>query len=169
MYTISTFTKFDIDNLKATSTTLLTYISNLTNPSTLNTNNLNVSGTARFHNVTTINSSLNVSGITTLNNVNIQGNLDVKGTTTIIDTVINNTSMNSLSVLVNIVQNAIWNDGVNYALNVSGYSMFGGVQINGQDTNNIYKRVGDLIIASPIIASLVCTPSSLVIIVGILG
>ncbi len=27
--------------------------------------------------------------------------------------------------------------------------MFGGVQINGQDTNNIYKRVGDLTIASP--------------------
>jgi hypothetical protein len=26
--------------------------------------------------------------------------------------------------------------------------MFGGIQINGQDTNNIYKRVGDLTIAS---------------------
>ena len=27
--------------------------------------------------------------------------------------------------------------------------MFGGVQINGQDANNIYERVGDLTIASP--------------------
>ncbi len=34
--------------------------------------------------------------------------------------------------LVNIVNNGTWNDGVNYSLNVSGYSMFGGIQINGQ-------------------------------------
>jgi hypothetical protein len=39
--------------------------------------------------------------------------------------------------------------GLINTLNVSGYSMFEGVQINGQDTNNIYKRVGDLTIASP--------------------
>ena len=50
----------------------------------------------------------------------------------------------SYGILVNIVNNGTWNDGVNYALNVTGYSMFGGIQINGQDTNNIYKRVGDL-------------------------
>ena len=56
---------------------------------------------------------------------------------------------------MNIVNNAVWNDGVNYALNVSGYSMFGGIQINGQDTNNIYKRVGDLTIASPSTSSIV--------------
>ncbi len=43
-------------------------------------------------------SSLNVSGQSTLNNVNIQGNLNVNGTTTIIDTVINNTTFNSFSV-----------------------------------------------------------------------
>jgi hypothetical protein len=36
--------------------------------------------------------------------------------------------------------------GLNYTLNVSGYSMFGGIQINGQDTINIYKREGDLTI-----------------------
>jgi len=41
---------------------------------------------------------LNVSGSTNLNNVSIKGNLNVLGTTTIIDTVINNTSFNSLSV-----------------------------------------------------------------------
>ena len=57
---------------------------------------------------------------------------------------------------MNIVNNAIWNDGVNYALNVSGYSMFGGVQINGQDSNHhIYKRVGDLTIASPSIHNII--------------
>ncbi len=44
----------------------------------------------------------------------------------------------SASNSVNLVQNLGWNDGVSYALNLSGYSMFGGVQINGQDTNNIY-------------------------------
>jgi len=187
-----------------------------------------VSGTTILNNITTINSSLNVSGLTTLNIVNIQGNLNVSGTTTIIDTVINNTSFNSLSVsgpsiyysniscnsslnvsgttrlnnvtcnsslnvsgttilnnfttinaplyintnqytslsalsinsistgvLVNIIQNLGWNDGVNYALNVTGYSMFGGIQINGQDTNNIYKRVGDLTIASPLSNSII--------------
>jgi hypothetical protein len=53
------------------------------------------------------------------------------------------------------VQNLGWNDGVNYALNVSGYSIFGGVQINGQDTDYIYKRVGDLTIASPSLSSII--------------
>ena len=43
-------------------------------------------------------SSLNVSGQSTLNNLNVMGNLNVNGTTTIIDTVINNTSFNSFSV-----------------------------------------------------------------------
>ena len=33
--------------------------------------------------------------------------------------------------------------------------MFGGIQINGQDTNNIYKRVGDLTIASPSLSSII--------------
>jgi hypothetical protein len=56
--------------------------------------------------------------------------------------------------LVNIVQKAVWNDGVNYALNVSGYSMFGGIQMNGQDSNNIYKRVGDLTISSHSLSSI---------------
>ena len=46
----------------------------------------------------TLLSSFNVSGQSTLNNVNIQGNLNVNGTTAVIDTVIKNTSMNSLSV-----------------------------------------------------------------------
>ncbi len=66
----------------------------------------------------------------------------------------------SLSVLVNIVNNAIWADGVNYALNVSGYSMFGGIQINGQDTNHIHKRVGDLTIASPSTNSIILKTNS---------
>ncbi len=54
------------------------------------------------HNDSTSSSSLNVSGQSTLDHVNklILGNLNVNGTTIIIDTVINNhdTSMNSLSV-----------------------------------------------------------------------
>ncbi len=34
--------------------------------------------------------------------------------------------------------------------------MFGGVQINGQDTNNIYKRVGDLtMIESPSLSGII--------------
>jgi hypothetical protein len=33
--------------------------------------------------------------------------------------------------------------------------MFGGVQINGQDSNNIYKRAGDLTIASPSIHNII--------------
>ena len=127
----------------------------------------------------TILSSLNVSGLTTLSNVtNILGTLNVSGnallhnfitmnsplyintnqTTTISALSVNSTSV---SVLVNIVQNAIWNDGVNYALNVSGYSMFGGVQINGQDSNHhIYKRVGDLTIASPSTHSIILKTNS---------
>ncbi len=127
----------------------------------------------------TILSSLNVSGLTTLsNNTNILGTLNVSGNTllhnfitmnsplyinTNQETTISALSVNStsVSVLVNIVQNAIWNDGVNYALNVSGYSMFGGVQINGQDSNHhIYKRVGDLTIASPSTHSIILKTNS---------
>ena len=55
----------------------------------------------------------------------------------------------SLGILVNIIQNYTWVDGVNYALNLAGYSNFGGIQKNGQDTKYIHKRVGDLTVASP--------------------
>jgi hypothetical protein len=41
--------------------------------------------------------------------------------------------------VVNIIQNYTWIDGLNYALNVTGYSNSGGIQINVQDTNNIKK------------------------------
>ncbi len=44
----------------------------------------------------------------------------------------------SAGILVNIKQNYGWIDNLYYALNVDGYSNFGGVQINGQDKNNIY-------------------------------
>jgi hypothetical protein len=152
---LSTYSKLNIDNLNATSTTLLSYINNLTNPSTLTTNNLNVSGTTKLNNSTTLLSSLNVSGTTKLNNfttINSSLYINTNQATTTSALSINSTSS---SVLVNIVQNAVWNDGVNYALNVSGYSIFGGVQINGQDTNNIYKRIGDLTIASPSTSSII--------------
>ena len=58
--------------------------------------------------------------------------------------------------MVNIVNNSTWNDGVNYALNVTGYSMFGGVQINGEDPKyNIYKRIGDLSISTASLSSII--------------
>jgi hypothetical protein len=49
-----------------------------------------------------------------------------------------------------VIKNGTWSDGVNYASNVSGYSLFEGF---GQDTNNIYKRVEDLSIAAPSLSS----------------
>jgi hypothetical protein len=106
------------------------------------------------------NSTLNVSGNTILRNfttINSPLYINTNQTTTISALSVNCTS---LSILVNIVNNAIWNDGVNYALNVSGYSMFGGIQINGQDTNNIYKRVGNLTIASPSTDSIILKTNS---------
>jgi len=60
-----------------------TSISNLNNKT--NFTNLLVSGAS------TLLSSFNVSGPTNLNNLSVNGNLNVYGTTTIIDTVINNT------------------------------------------------------------------------------
>ncbi len=53
----------------------------------------------------------------------------------------------SAGILVNIKQNYGWIDNLNFALNVVGYSNFGGIQINGQDSNHIYKRIGDLTLA----------------------
>ncbi len=60
-----------------------------------------------------------------------------------------NVDSSSLGIMVNIIRIYAWIDGLKYALNVTGYSNFGGIQINSQDTNNIFKRVGDLTIASP--------------------
>jgi hypothetical protein len=38
--------------------------------------------------------------------------------------------------------------------------MFGGIQINGQDSNNIYKRIGDLTIASHSLSSIIFKTNS---------
>ncbi len=68
---------------------------------------------------------MNVSGITTLNNfttINAPLYINTNQLTTTSSLSVSSTST---SVLVNIVQNLGWNN-VNYALNVSGYSMFGG-------------------------------------------
>ena len=116
---------------------------------------LEIGGTTIINGATSINNTLTISGNTILNNfttINSPLYINTSQSTTISALNINCTSV---GVLVNIVQNLGWNDGVNYALNVSGYSMFGGVQINGQDSNNIYKRVGDLTIASPSINSII--------------
>ncbi len=86
-----------MNNLNLTSTSLLSSISNLQATSTTlfyktNSSNIRISGNS------TLLSSLNISDSTNLNNVFVRDNLNVGGTTTIIDTVINNTSFNSLSV-----------------------------------------------------------------------
>ena len=125
---------------------------------TANLNNLSTNSTLNISNLQATSTSLlnktNFSNILVSNASTINSSLyiNTNQTTTISALSVNSTSA---SILVNIVQNLGWNDGVNYALNVSGYSMFGGVQINGQDTNNIYKRVGDLTIASPSTSSII--------------
>ncbi len=137
-------------NLNSLSTNSILSISNLQITSTSLLNETNFSNILVF-NASTIHSSFNVSGITTLsNNTNIIGTLNISGNTLLNNFITINsplyintnqtTTMSALSgnstsssVSVNIVNNAVWNDGVNYALNVSGYSMFGGVQINEQD------------------------------------
>ncbi len=65
---------FNISNLNATSTTLLSYINALTNPTTLNVNNLNVSQKSVLNGVVTCMSSLSVAG-------NIQGTQYIFGNT----------------------------------------------------------------------------------------
>ena len=57
-----------LNNLNATSTTLLSYINSLTNPTILNVNNLNVSQTSLLNGIITCISSLNVSGVSSFNN-----------------------------------------------------------------------------------------------------
>ena len=120
-----------------------------------NLNSLNVSGISKLNGATTINSTLTISGTTILNNFTTINSPLYINTYQSTSTSALNINCTSVGVLVNIVQNLGWNDGVNYALNVSGYSMFGGIQINGQDTNNIYKRIGDLTIASPSLSSII--------------
>ena len=154
-------------NVSGTTTIIDTVINNTS------FNSLSVSGPSIYYSNISCNSSLNVSGTTRLNNVTCNSSLNVSGTTILNNhTTINaplyiNTNQNttisalsidstSLGVLVNVVQKAVWNDGVNYALNVTGYSMFGGIQINGQDSNHhIYKRIGDLTIASHSLSSII--------------
>jgi hypothetical protein len=102
-----------------------------------------------FYNDVTCISSLNVSGNTQLNNsTTINAPLYIN---TYQSTPISALNVNSstVSVMVNLVQNTPYNQGVNYALNVTGYSNFGGVQINGQANNQIYNPSGDLTIVSP--------------------
>ncbi len=88
------------------STSTLLSIKNLNNTTT------NLNDKTNFSNLFVSNSSillssLHISGRSTLNNINIMpiimGNLNVNGTATIIDTVVNNTSFNSFSVLSCIV------------------------------------------------------------------
>ena len=131
----------------------------------------------------TIITSLNISGFTTLNNftsnnvtvlssLNVSGNTILNNSTTInsplyISTTQNTLSPNALNVnastlgpMVNLIQNTPFINDLNPALNVTGYSNFGGVQINGQDNNNIYKPSGDLSIVSPSINNILLKTNS---------
>ena len=101
-----------------------------------------------------------ISGNTILNNfttVNSPLYINTNKTTTTSALSVN---LTSVRILVNIFNNAVWNDGVKSSWNVLGYSMFGGVQINRQDTNNIYRRLGDLTIASPSTNSIISKTNS---------
>jgi hypothetical protein len=139
---------------------ITTCLSSLSVSGTTNLNNatsfINVSGITTLSNDTNIIGTLNISGFTLLNNFNTTNSplyIDTNQPRTISALSVNSTSA---SILVNTVQNLGWNDGANYALNATGYSMFGGVQINGQDSlNSIYKRAGDSTIASPSTRSII--------------
>ena len=120
--------------------------STILNKTTIN-NFLYVSGFTILNNNTSINSSLIVSGNTIINsNSTINSSLYINTTIDENSKAALSVDSSSVGILVNIKQNYGWIDNLNYALNVHGYSNFGGVQINGQNTNNIYKRMGDLTI-----------------------
>jgi hypothetical protein len=110
-----------------------------------------ISDYALFYDNITCLSSLNVSGNTQLNNyttINAPLYINTYQSTPPISAL--SVNCTSITNLVNIVQNAIWNESAkNYALNVTGYSNFGGIQINGQDNKHIYNPSGDLKIVSP--------------------
>ena len=111
---------------------------NTTVLSSLNSNNFT-------SNNATIVSSLNVTGFTILNNyTTITAPINISTTQTTMPSALN-INGSSFSVLCNIVQNMPLNPNVdNYAFNVTGFSNFGGILINGQDKNQIYNPSGDL-------------------------
>ncbi len=84
----------------------------------------------------TINSSLIVSGnIITNRNSTMNSSLYINTLLTEVNKSALSVDSSSLGVLVNIVENYRWNyHTFNYSLNVTGYSNFGVIQINGQET-----------------------------------
>jgi hypothetical protein len=110
-----------------------------------NLNALNVSSNTILNNSVTIKSSLNVSGNTIINsNSTINSLLHINTLITEVNKAELSVDSSSAGILVNIKQNYGWIDNLNFAFNVDGYSNFGRVQINGQASNNIYKRMEDL-------------------------
>jgi hypothetical protein len=102
-----------------------------------------------LNNDTTINSSLIVSGKAIINsNSTMNSSLYINAVVTESNKSVLSVDSSKLGIMVNIIQNYGWIDGLNYALNVTGYSNFGKIQINGQDSNNVYKNKGDLNIAA---------------------
>ena len=134
--------------------------STILNKTTIN-NFLYVSGFTILNNNTSINSSLIVSGNTIINsNSTINSSLYINTTIDENNKAALSVDSSSVGILVNIKQNYGWIDNLNYALNVDGYSNFGGVQINGQNTNNIYKRMGDLTLGVGEINSIILKTNS---------
>ena len=127
---------------------------NLTSKNVTIISSLNISGNAILNNFTsnnvTVLSSLNISGFTFLNNsTTINSPLYISTTQNTLSPNALNVNASTLGPMVNLIQNTPYLNNLNPALNVTGYSNFGGVQINGQDNNNIYKLSGDLSIVSP--------------------
>ena len=84
-----------------------------------------------FYNDVTLLSSLNVSGNTQLNNsTTINAPLYINTTQPTISTNALNVNASTVGPMVNLIQNTPYVNNLNPALYVSGYSNFGGVQIN---------------------------------------
>jgi hypothetical protein len=113
---------------------------NVSGPTILNKTAINnsfyVSGITMSNNDMTINSSLIVSGnIITNRNSTMNSSLYINTLLTEVNKSALSVDSSSLGVLVNIVENYRWNyHTFNYSLNVTGYSNFGVIQINGQET-----------------------------------
>jgi len=113
---LSTNSTLNISNLNATSTTLLGYINALTNPTTLKVNNLNLSQTSVLNGASTCISTLNVSGVSRLNNTNIKGIVNIYSGTQFATS---NNYMKSGSLTIGDI-NENYGNGTNWNTNTSG-------------------------------------------------
>ena len=119
---------YNITYLNITSITIVNNLNLLSSNSILSINNLNNTSTTIYNNLNLLSANSTLSLYIHSLQMTTTSCLSINCT--------------SYGVMVNIVNNGACNDGVNYTLNVTGYSMFGGVQINGEGSKyNIYKNV----------------------------